>query len=442
VDDSEINRQRALEEVGRLCRRIAELEREVDDQKALVQSLRGELDEADGRAPGGSPQRLIAGLRTGEKLESLGLLAGGIAHDMNNILGAIMSLASVLRGEMPSGDARRRDIEDILAATRRGRDLTQNLLGFAQEGKNVLGRVFLNDVAKDVLAVLSRTVPRTIAWELDLDDELPPTEGDFGQLSHAVMNVCLNAVEAMPGGGTLSITTRRVYLGLPALEQWPHLAPGTFVMLRVSDTGAGMDEETQRHAFEPFFTTKSREERRGLGLSMVFGTVSSHAGKVDLESAPGKGTTVSLFFPRARSTSVELRRTPRVSAAWPETELRRTVLVVDDEEMMRRAARRALEALGCSVIEARNGAEAIEVLGREGAGVGLVLLDVVMPGMGGIEAFPRLRGLRGDVPILITSGYARDGNVDELLRQGAAGFISKPYDLEKLAAHVQAALKP
>ena len=439
MDDPETSRQRTLEEVGRLCRRIAELEREVDDQHAQADALREELRRARDLAAGSSRGAMVEQLQKGQKMEALGLLAGGVAHDMNNILGAIMSLASVLRAELAPGDRRRTDVDDILAASRRGRDLTRNILGFAQEGKRVMARVHLNDVAGETLAILSRSMPKSIAPRLDLDPELPPTEGDFGQLAHAAMNVCLNAVEAMPDGGELTITTRRVYLALPALESWPHMAPGTYVMLRVGDTGAGMDEETRRRVFEPFFSTKPRDEGRGLGLSMVLGAVSSHGGKIEIESAPGAGTTVSLFLPRARSNSVELRRTP--SEAGIALEAGRTVLVVDDEAIVRRAARRALEKMGQRVIEAQDGAEAVEVMAREGAGIDLVILDVVMPGMDGVEAFPRLRALRPDVPILITSGYSHDGNVDELLRQGAAGFIEKPYDVDRLGANLLAVLR-
>jgi len=299
--------------------------------------------------------------------------------------------------------------------------------------------VSLNDVAKEALAVMSRTLPKTISWNLDLDEDLPSTEGDFGQMAHAVMNVCINAVEAMPNGGELTIGTRKVYLGLPALEHWPHLAPGTYILLRVRDTGIGMDEETRRRVFEPFFSTKPRDEATGLGLSMVFGTVTNHGGKVEIESAPQKGTTVSLYFPRAKSTSVALRQTPLEAESAVTGSYR--VLVVDDERIVRRAARRSLEQLGHSVVEARNGMEAISVMEGDANSIDLILLDVVMPKMGGVEAFPLLRRIRSDVPILISSGYSRTGDVDELVKQGAVGFIEKPYDIDKLSFHLNAAMR-
>jgi two-component system, cell cycle sensor histidine kinase and response regulator CckA len=381
------SRQKMLGEVGRLCRRIAELERELDDQRELTRMMRRELEKSGEVATGNLRESMIEQLRKGQKMEALGLLAGGVAHDMNNILGAIMSLASVLLDELSVDDKRHRDVEDILTATRRGRDLTRNLLGFAREGKYVKDDVSLNEIAYEAHALLSRTTPRRIVWLLELDEGIPPAQGDFGQIAHAVMNVCINAVEAMPEGGELVMSTQKVYLGLKELEQWPRLAPGTYVVIRVRDTGVGMEEETRRRAFEPFFSTKDRDQGTGLGLSMVYGTVTNHGGKVEIESAKGKGTLVSIFLPRARSASVELRDSP-VAA---ETLTEGTILLVDDEDLVRRSARRVLEKIGFRVLEARNGAEAVELVASERDSISLVILDVVMPVMDGVEAFRRIR---------------------------------------------------
>ena len=431
------SRQKMLAEVGQLCRRIGELERELEDQRELTRIMRRELEKSGEATTGSARTGMVEQLRKGQKMEALGLLAGGVAHDMNNVLGAIMSLASVLRDEMNAGDKRYRDVEDILTATRRGRDLTRNLLGFAREGKYVKDALFLNEVVHEAHALLSRTTPRHIVWLLDLDDEIPPAEGDFGQIAHAVMNVCLNAVEAMPDGGELVVTTRKVYLGLKELENWPRLAPGTYVMIKMRDTGHGMDEETRRKAFEPFFTTKPRDEGTGLGLSMVYGTVTNHGGTVEIESAPGKGTTVSMYLPRARSASVVLRENP-VEAGTP-TE--GTILLVDDEELVRRSARRVLEKIGFRVLEAKNGAEAVELVASEKAHISLVILDVIMPVMDGAEAFRLMRQIDPQIPVLVSSGYSREGKVDELLQKGASGFIEKPYDIAELADHVRFSMR-
>lgn len=427
------SRQKMLTEVGRLCRRIAELERELDDQRELTRMMRRELEKSAETTSSSTRKSMVEQLRKGQKMESLGLLAGGVAHDMNNVLGAIMSLASVLREEMSPDDKRYRDVEDILSATRRGRDLTRNLLGFAREGKYVKDMISLNDVAQEAHALLSRTTPRRIVWLLEFDDEIPPVEGDFGQIAHAVMNVCLNATEAMPDGGELVVTTRKVYLGLSELEQWPKLAPGTYVMIKVRDTGRGMDEETRRHAFEPFFSTKPRDEGTGLGLSMVYGTITNHGGMVTIDSAPRRGTSVSIYLPRARSASVELRGDEADAEALTEG----TILLVDDEELVRRSARRVLEKIGYRVLEAENGAAAVELVASEKERISLVILDVIMPVMDGEEALRRIRQIDPDVPVLVSSGYSREGKVDELLRNGACGFIEKPYDLAKLADYVQ-----
>jgi signal transduction histidine kinase len=431
------SRQKMLAEVGRLCRRIGELERELEDQRELTRMMRRELEKSGEVTTGAVRKSMVEQLRKGQKMESLGLLAGGVAHDMNNVLGAIMSLASVLREEMSADDKRYRDVEDILTATRRGRDLTRNLLGFAREGKYVKDNVSVNEVVHEAHALMTRTTPRNVVWLLDLDEELPPTEGDFGQIAHAVMNVCLNAVEAMPDGGELVVSTRKVYLGLKELEHWPRLAPGTYVMIKMRDTGRGMDEETRRRAFEPFFSTKPRDEGTGLGLSMVYGTVTNHGGKVEIESAPGKGTTVSVFMPRARSASVELRDSP-VEA---ETLTEGTILLVDDEELVRRSARRVLEKIGFRVLEAVNGSEAVELVASERERISLVILDVIMPVMDGAEAFLRIRQIDPQIPVLVSSGYSREGKVDELLQRGASGFIEKPYDLAKLADYVRFSMR-
>jgi CheY-like chemotaxis protein len=198
-----------------------------------------------------------------------------------------------------------------------------------------------------------------------------------------------------------------------------------------------MDEETARRAFEPFFSTKPRDEGTGLGLSMVYGTVTNHGGKVEIESAPGKGTTVSVFMPRARSASVELRDSP-VEA---ETLTEGTILLVDDEELVRRSARRVLEKIGFRVLEAVNGSEAVELVASERERISLVILDVIMPVMDGAEAFLRIRQIDPQIPVLVSSGYSREGKVDELLQRGASGFIEKPYDLAKLADYVRFSMR-
>jgi signal transduction histidine kinase/CheY-like chemotaxis protein len=426
-------RQRMLAEVGSLCRRIAELERELSDQRELTGMLRRELEKKCGASPDCAGRGLVEDLRKGQKMEALGLLAGGVAHDMNNVLGAIMSLASVLKDETSPDDKRYRDVEDILTATRRGRELTRNLLGFAREGKYVKDALSLNEVAIEAHGLLSRTTPRSVLWLLDLEEQLPPVEGDFGQIAQALVNVCLNAVEAMRDGGDLAISTRKVYLGLEELASWPRLAPGSYVLLKVRDTGVGMDEETLRRAFEPFFSTKPRDEGTGLGLSMVYGTVTNHGGMVEIRSAPGKGTSVSIYLPRVRAGSGELRESREGGEARNEG----TVLLVDDEELLRRSTRRALERLGFRVLEAVNGEEAVELVASEKARISLVLLDVIMPVMDGVEAFGRIRQIDPGMPVIVTSGYSREGKVDELLKLGASGFIEKPYDLEKLAKHVR-----
>ena len=352
-------------------------------------------------------ERLQEQLLHSQRMEAVGTLAAGIAHDMNNVLASIRNLASLLDSDP--------DVEQIIAQTERGAALTRGLLAFSRRGQYRKAVVRLGDVLQDVLPLLERTLPKSIAVrsELALGDAC--VEADATQLEQVLINLALNAKDAMNGSGTLTIR------GTVA---------GGKAQLLVTDTGCGMDEATRRRVFEPFFTTKKLGDGTGLGLSTVWGIVQSHGGSITVESQPGAGATFAIELP------VTARR-PEPAAIRKPAELpvaRGTVLVVDDEPAVRSTTVRMLQRRGLEVIAAEDGAIALERFAAHAGDIRLVILDMGMPVMGGAECFRRLREI-SDVPVLIATGYSDDAEAQSLVRAGAA-IVEKPFSSKQLEAEV------
>lgn len=379
-------------------------------------------------------------LRQTQKMEAIGSLADGIAHDMNNVLGAIMTLASVLREDLAEDNSQRQDIDDILSAVKRGKDITRNLLGFASRGKYRREPLSLNDIVDEVKEELVRELPDGVRLKLYLHDELPSVVGDYTQLSRVVTNVCSNAVEAMDQGGELTIGTHCLDLIPSDLKAWPDLEPGEYIALEVIDTGQGMQREVLDRAFEPFFTTKDQEVGKGLGLAMVYGAIKNHDGAVTIDSYLGTGTKVTIMLP------ADAARPSRQPGSGPletvSAEVAGPLLVVDDDPLIRRSAWRALTKLGYEVLSATNGAEAVDLVIERKEEIELVILDLKMPVMDGETAFIEIRSIAPRLPILIASGFSRDDTVQELLDAGAAGFIQKPFSMRSLSQQVALAIQP
>lgn len=367
-------------------------------------------------------------LRQSQKMDAIGHLAGGMAHDFNNMLGGILGAADVLRlrinaQEMPL-------IDNIRIAAERAGELTRNLLAFARKEHVALTPVDMGRMVTETVEILRRTLDKKITVEHDLVQRTTLVMGDRGQLQSCLLNLGINAGQAMAEGGSLVFTTSVRFLDDEYCALSPFsLEPGEYLQIDVRDTGTGIAEEHLKHIFEPFFTTKEQEKGTGLGLSAVYGTVQQHHGEVLVKSALGAGTTFTLHLPLY--TGVDTLET---TVAMNVIAGQGTILVIDDEPVIRLAVRFMLEGLGYQVFEAENGQAGIELYTQHQEEIDLILLDMVMPVMDGEECFRRLKSLDSSVCVIIASGFTRDADFASIHQEGLAGFIRKPYTLEQLSS--------
>jgi len=382
--------------------------------------------------------RLEDRLLHAQRMEAVGTLAAGLAHDMNNVLGSITSFASLLTDEVTSPTGRA-DLEQITAQSMRGAELTRGLLAFSRHGKYRKQAIRIADVVHEVLPMLERTLPRSITIQQRLNDGSECIEGDPVQLGQVLINLSINGAHAMNNHGTMVIATDVVTLEDGAASVLG-LAPERYARFQVTDNGTGMDEATRRRVFEPFFTTKPAGQGTGLGLSTVWGIVQSHHGAVSVDSTPGVGSTFTVHLPLTARTAPARSDQPVKT-----TKLQRTglVLIADDEPAVRAGTARIVERMGLSAIQACNGDEALALYREQAMAIELVILDMVMPVMGGAECFRRLRQA-SQVPVLIATGYAVDADVQEMVAHGAA-LIEKPFpssDLVRQVGKLLEAAKP
>jgi signal transduction histidine kinase/CheY-like chemotaxis protein len=339
-------------------------------------------------------------LRQAEKMEALGQLAGGIAHDFNNQLAAILGYAELLRARL-TDPGLREDADMIGRAASRSADLTRQLLAFARKGKVLSETIDVHAVLREIVALLGRTVDKRIRIRMELDDVACLTTGDPSQLHTALLNLAINARDAMPEGGELVFRTSRLSLS-DERSRAHHLAPGAYVQIAVSDTGVGMNEATRRRLFEPFFTTKEPGKGTGMGLAAVYGTVLGHQGAIAVQSEPGKGSTFTVLLPL--STTGQAGARPAVDV--PADNIARNVLVVDDEPAVRSMIRDALEDLGWSVTAYADSRQAVRWYAEHGASIDLVILDMAMPLLNGADTLKALRAINPAVRAVIASGHA------------------------------------
>jgi len=374
--------------------------------------------------------------RRTEKMEALSQLAGGMAHDFNNLLTTILTTADLIGGELIGDSTVLSDLETIKTASRRGSELIRKLLAFARRQRLDLQPVVLGTLLQDTAVVLRRLLPADVELQLEVHEPGCAARADPVAVEQILINLVTNARDAMPGGGTIAIGTACEDVSLAACARRGWGTPGRYAVLSVADTGVGMDPETQRHLFEPFFTTKPVDAGTGLGLAMVYGLVRQHDGFVDVLSTPGTGTTVRVLLPAAEPAA------RRASPAAGTAQLRgtETILLAEDEDALRRAATRVLEKHGYRVLEAANGAEALEVFGRHETEIALIVADVVMPTLGGPQLIRELRAAGKGVKVLFTSGYpARDAQETRALDPGLP-FLAKPWTITELLRRVREVL--
>jgi len=371
-------------------------------------------------------KRFEAQLQQAQKMESIGTLAGGIAHNFNNLLMGIQGNASMMLLNIDSSDTRHKNLKNIEKLVENGAKLTAQLIGYAREGNYEVKPTNLNQLVKGTSNAFGMT-KKEISVHQDLSEKLYGIKADQGQIEQVLLNLYVNAADAMPEGGDLFLKTINVtdkdITGKPYKVQL-----GNYVLLTVRDTGAGMDKETRERIFEPFFTTKGLASGTGLGMASAYGTVKGHGGYIDVDSEVGKGTTFSIYLP-ATEKVIEEKEVLSDELVKGEG----TVLLVDDEEMVLEAGEELLNHLGYEVLLAENGREALELYKKNQDKIDMVLLDMVMPVMGGGEAFDRMKEINTNVKVLLSSGYSLEGEANEILKRGCDAFIQKPFKLEQLS---------
>ena len=378
-------------------------------------------------------------LRQSQKMEAVGRLAGGVAHDFNNLLTAISGYSDLLLHRLPEYSTLRRDVEEIRKAGDRAAALTRQLLAFSRRQILQPKVLCLNGVVTNMGQTLRRLVGEDIVLSTDLPTSLARVKADPGQIEQVLVNLVLNARDAMPDGGRITISTADTDLSPSYAVAHPEVRPGPYVLLSVADTGHGMDEETQAHLFEPFFTTKERGKGTGLGLAMVYGIVQQSGGHIRVNSAADSGSTFLIYLPRVENPEDGGQGAIRPLTHYPSPGTE-TVLLAEDEEAVRRFTREILSGNGYKVLEAGNGREALLLSEAHRGEIHLLLTDVAMPKMSGRELTERIRPLRPDLRVLYMSGYTDDAILRRGVVEDGIPFLEKPFTPEELARKVREVL--
>ena len=376
-------------------------------------------------------------LRQSQKLEAIGQLAGGIAHDFNNLLTAINGYSDLTLRRLPAEDPLRHNVEEIKKAGDRAASLTRQLLAFSRKQVLQPKVLDLNSAISELERMLGRLIGEDIELRTMLEPELGRVKADPGQLEQVIMNLAVNARDAMPQGGKLTIETENVSLGEEYAGKHIAVIPGRYVMLAVTDTGKGMDEETKARIFEPVFTTKDLGKGTGLGLSTVYGIVKQSGGNIWVYSELGRGTTFKIYLPRVDEGAAEYKLRAVSQKAFQGTE---TILLAEDEEMVRKLASQVLGMYGYQVLESANGGAALLMCERHSGPIHLLLTDVVMPEMSGRDVADRLAQLRPEMKVLYMSGYTDNAIVHQGVLNVGAYFIQKPFSPVVLGQKVRQVL--
>jgi PAS domain S-box-containing protein len=390
-------------------------------------------DTSDRKRAEEQREKLEQQLRQAQKMEAIGRLAGGIAHDFNNLLMVILSYTEMLQDSLPAHDTLRTNTREIMKAADRAASLTRQMLAFSR--KQILSPVVLNlnAVINETAKMLRRLIGEDIEFRVNAAESLWAIEADSDQIGQVLMNLCVNARDAMPQGGTLTIATENITVEEKSIGGHPNVPPGDYVRLSVTDTGTGISKEIQEHIFDPFFTTKEVGKGTGLGLAMVYGIVKQSGGYVWVYSELGQGACFTVSLPRVK-VAVAAGMSAKTEARPPGTE---TILVAEDEEALREAMCGYLRSLGYTVFAAGSGQQALAVASQQEGSIDLLVTDLVMPGMSGRELAQMLGSLRLDLKTIYMSGYADEAVLRHGIPELGAAFLQKPFNLGTLARKVR-----
>lgn len=401
------------------------------DENEQLKEIRGYIFDDTRR------KRLEQQLFQTHKMESIGTLAGGIAHDFNNILAIILGHTSIMWRAKILDERLNASLEAITKATQRGTALVKQILTFARKSDPVVESVRINDVIKEIVSFAAETFPKTINFHLDIDRQLKTINGDYTQIHQVILNLVVNARDAMPNGGTITIATNIV-----AKSELPTTLSDEmgdeYIRVSVQDTGTGMDETTKSRIFEPFFTTKEKGKGTGLGLAVVYGVVKSHKGHLTVDSTVGVGTTFHLYFPVPRMVRDFDGETPTTLETVPGGS--ETILIVEDEEMLRELLKQILESNGYTVFSTGDVDEALSLYTERHHQIALVISDVGLPKRSGFELLLQLKQVNPSIRLIFTSGFLEPQLRSKMLNEGVQHFIEKPYDIKKVTQTVRAAL--
>ena len=370
--------------------------------------------------------RLETQFHQAQKMETIGTLAGGIAHDFNNLMTTILGNTSLILFDIDNSHPHYAPLKNIERQIHRGADLTTQLLGYARKGKYLVKPVSLNQIVEESAAAFGRT-RKEITIGCELADDLLAVEADQGQIQQVLLNLFVNAADAMPTGGKLVLkTSNATHHDIKSKKYQP--VAGDYLCLTVSDTGIGMDEEVRQRIFDPFFSTKATGKGTGLGLASVYGIIKNHGGYIEVQSQKGQGSQFSIFLPASAKQVLTIAESaPEIIKGSG------TILMVDDEEMVLDVGARVLKKLGYTVLESNNGRNAVELYEKLQDKINLVVLDIVMPDMGGAEVYDRLKEINPDVKVLLSSGYSIDDQAREIMERGCDEFIQKPFSLKAMS---------
>lgn len=392
----------------------------------ITESKKAELDK----------QKLEEQLLRSQKLESIGQLAGGMAHDFNNLLTSILGYAEFLK--ISISDSQSREFEaanNIVKISERAASLTEKLLGFARKGKSNFVPLNVNEAIIEVMKVSEPIFQKKTKIKYDFAVDVKPIEADKNQFAQVITNIVLNSNQAMPRGGKILIKTENVHVDKDYAKDKAGLLTGGYVKISITDNGTGIPNEIVKRIFDPFFTTKKEGDGTGLGLSMVYGIIKNHNGHIEVHTQSGKGTTFESYFPDSEKT-IETERSDKEILKG-----KATILVVDDEEQILKLTRSLLEFLGYNVLSACDGIEGVKTYKKNKKRIDIVLLDVIMPNMDGIDTFRELKKINPSVKVIIMTGYSKGERITEVLSQGISGFLLKPFTLHDLSHSVNKALK-